>query len=161
QGCACASTSVKPRRAPSRPQLPWSISGTGSRSLLTDMTPASPDAIPEERRPFLLGLAYRILGSYSDAEDAVQDTYLKWNSLDSKDIDNPAAWLTTVCTRHCIDLLRAAKRSRTDYVGSWLPEPIQMAGPDTPESEAELASSLSMAFLLTLERLAPKERAAY
>ena len=125
------------------------------------MTPASPDAIPEERRPFLLGLAYRILGSYSDAEDAVQDTYLKWNSLDSKDIDNPAAWLTTVCTRHCIDLLRAAKRSRTDYVGSWLPEPIQMAGPDTPESEAELASSLSMAFLLTLERLAPKERAAY
>lgn len=125
------------------------------------MTPASLDALLEERRPFLLGLAYRILGSYTDAEDAVQDTYPKCNSLDLKGIDNPAAWLTTVCTRHCIDMLRAARRSRTDYVGSWLPEPIQMTSPDTPESQAELSSSLSMAFLLTLERLAPKERAAY
>jgi len=125
------------------------------------MAPTHPDFFPEQRRAFLLGLAYRILGSYAEAEDAVQDTFLKWNSRGPEAIDNPSAWLTTVCTRHCIDLLRAARKSRTEYVGSWLPEPIQMTGTDTPESEAELSSSLSMAFLLLLERLAPKERAAY
>lgn len=125
------------------------------------MKSAHPNFFLEERRAFLLGLAYRILGSYAEAEDAVQETFLKWNSFDTKDIDNPSAWLTTVCTRHCIDLLRAARKSRTEYVGAWLPEPIQMTSTDTPESEAELSSSLSMAFLLLLERLAPKERAAF
>lgn len=115
----------------------------------------------EERRAFLLGLAYRILGSYADAEDAVQDTYLKWEHADSGAIDNPPAWLTTVCTRHCIDLSRAARRARTEYWGSWLPEPIQLVSANTPESDAELSSSLSIAFLLLLERLTPKERAAY
>lgn len=125
------------------------------------MALAQPRFSPKERRAFLLGLAYRILGSYSEAEDAVQDTYLKWNQANPDGIENPSAWLTTVCTRHCIDLLRAARLARTEYVGSWLPEPIQMIGPETPESEAELSSSLSMAFLLLLERLAPKERAAY
>ncbi|WP_132999749.1 sigma-70 family RNA polymerase sigma factor [Luteimonas arsenica] len=125
------------------------------------MTPTDPETFPEERRAFLLGLAYRLLGSYSEAEDAVQDTFLKWNNRGPEDIDNPAAWLTAACTRRCIDLLRAARKSRTEYIGAWLPEPIQTAGTDTPESEAELSSSLSMAFLLLLERLAPKERAAY
>lgn len=81
----------------------------------------------EESRPRLLGLAYRILGSVADAEDAVQDTYVKWSGADRGGIDNAQAWLTTVCTRRCLDLLRAAHRSRVDYVGAWLPEPVQTA----------------------------------
>jgi RNA polymerase sigma factor (sigma-70 family) len=120
----------------------------------------------ELARPGLLGLAYRILGSRADAEDAVQDTFLKWQANDRAGIDNPGAWLTTVCTRHCLDILRSADRARVDYVGTWLPEPVQTANDDTiehasPEHAAALASSLTTAFLLALQRLTPKERAAY
>lgn len=115
----------------------------------------------EMARPRLLGLAYRILGSRADAEDAVQDTFLKWQNADAASIDNPAAWLTTICTRHCLDMLRAAHRSRVNYVGSWLPEPIHLAADSEAERNAELSSSLTTAFLLILERLTPKERAAY
>ncbi len=115
----------------------------------------------ETARPRLLGLAYRILGSRADAEDAVQDTFLKWQNADVASIDNPAAWLTTICTRHCLDLLRSAHRSRLNYVGSWLPEPIHLAVESEAEKNAELSSSLTTAFLLILERLTPKERAAY
>ncbi len=118
-------------------------------------------ALFESRRPFLIGLAYRILGSLADAEDAVQDTYIKWLHADRHSILNPAAWLTTVCTRRCLDLLRAAQQARVDYVGIWLPEPIQTAVAKTPEQTLELASSLSTAFMLLLERLTPRERAAY
>lgn len=70
----------------------------------------------EAASPMLMGLAYRILGSRADAEDAVQDTFLKWQAADKGAIDNPASWLTAVCTRRCIDLLRAAHRTRVDYV---------------------------------------------
>jgi len=115
----------------------------------------------EAARPMLLGLAYRILGSRADAEDAAQDTFLKWQAADKSAIDNPASWLTAVCTRRCIDLLRAAHRTRVDYVGPWLPEPIQTAAGENPEEALALTSSLSTAFLLLLERLTPKERAAY
>lgn len=115
----------------------------------------------EAARAQLLGIAYRILGSLSDAEDAVQDTYLKWANADVDAVQNPTAWLTTVCTRRCIDILRKRRRAQVDYAGSWLPEPIQIANHDTPESQAELASSLSTAFMMMLERLTPKERAAY
>jgi RNA polymerase sigma-70 factor (ECF subfamily) len=115
----------------------------------------------ERARPNLLGLAYRILGSRADAEDAVQDTFLKWRQADGGKIDNPAAWLTTICTRRCLDLLRAAHRSRVTYVGAWLPEPIHTPVEDDAESRLDLASSLTTAFLLLLERLTPKERAAY
>lgn len=118
-------------------------------------------ALFESRRPFLIGLAYRILGSLADAEDAVQDTYIKWLNADRHSILNPAAWLTTVCTRRCLDLLRAAQQARVDYVGIWLPEPIQTAVAKTPEQTLELSSSLSTAFMLLLERLTPRERAAY
>ena len=112
-------------------------------------------------RPNLIGLAYRILGTLADAEDAVQDTFLKWRKADRDDIDNPAAWLTTICTRRCLDLLRAAHRSRVNYVGAWLPEPIHTPVENEAESRLDLASSLTTAFLLMLERLTPKERAAY
>jgi RNA polymerase sigma factor (sigma-70 family) len=112
-------------------------------------------------RPRLLGLAYRILGSRADAEDAVQDTWLKWREADRGAIESPAAWLTTTCTRRSLDLLRAAHRTRVDYVGAWLPEPIHTAAEGGAEEAAALASSLTTAFLLVLERLTPKERAAY
>ena len=115
----------------------------------------------KDASPNLLGLAYRILGSLADAEDAVQDTFLKWANADRAAIVNPPAWLTTICTRRCLDLLRAAHRSRVDYVGDWLPEPIQTSIEDDIEYNLELASSLKVAFLLMLERLSPKERAAY
>ncbi|HGM7113350.1 TPA: RNA polymerase sigma factor SigJ [Serratia marcescens] len=118
-------------------------------------------ALFESRRAFLIGLAYRILGSLADAEDAVQDTYIKWLHADRHSILNPAAWLTTVCTRRCLDLLRAAQQARVDYVGIWLPEPIQTAAAKTPEQTLELSSSLPTAFMLLLERLTPRERAAY
>lgn len=116
-------------------------------------------ALFERARPRLLGLAYRILGSRVDAEDAVQDCFLKWSAAEREAIGNVEGWLTTICTRRCLDLLRAAHRSRVDYVGSWLPEPIHMAV-DPEQGVVELASSLGAAFLLMLERLTPKERAA-
>ena len=108
----------------------------------------------EQASPTLLGLAYRLLGSWADAEDAVQDTYLKWRRANKARIENPAGWLTTICTRRCIDLLRSAHRSRVTYVGTWLPEPIYT-------SAVENAADLETAFLLLLERLTPKERAAF
>lgn len=115
----------------------------------------------EGLRPRLNGLAYRILGSFSDAEDAVQDTFLKWASTDRSRIENTQGWLISACTRRCLDMRRTGDRARMDYVGAWLPEPIQVAVPPEAETRVELASSLSMAFMMMLERLTPKERAAY
>jgi RNA polymerase sigma factor (sigma-70 family) len=124
--------------------------------------PARSDArVFEEASPILLGLAYRILGSRADAEDAVQDTFLKWQKTDQDEVENPTAWLMTACTRRCIDMLRSAHRTRVDYVGAWLPEPIHTPIEHQTEHALTLASSLSTAFLLMLERLTPKERAAY
>jgi RNA polymerase sigma-70 factor (ECF subfamily) len=125
------------------------------------MTPPTDIAQFEAHRRYLIGLAYRILGSRAEAEDAVQDVFLKWQEIDPATLDSPRAWLTTACTRHCIDQLRSGHRARVDYVGTWLPEPLETAGDESPESAVEMASSLSTAFLLVLERLAPKERAAY
>jgi RNA polymerase sigma-70 factor (ECF subfamily) len=108
-------------------------------------------------RPRLIALAYRMLGTMGDAEDAVQETYIRWHGADRPAIRTPAAWLTTACTRLCIDRLRKAKAERAAYVGTWLPEPVAV---EPPEDEA-LGESLSMAFLVMLERLSPPERAAY
>ncbi|QDG75227.1 RNA polymerase sigma factor SigJ [Labrenzia sp. PHM005] len=115
----------------------------------------------ELARPRLLGLAYRLLGSWADAEDAVQDTFLRWQDTDAGVIHNPDGWLTTACTNRCLDILKSAGRQRVDYVGPWLPEPLQTETVAGPEERLELASSLTTAFLLLLERLSPKERAAY
>jgi RNA polymerase sigma factor (sigma-70 family) len=123
------------------------------------MPAQSATSIFEQARPRLLGLAYRILGSRADAEDSVQDAFIKWQGADQDAVDNPDGWLTTVCTRHCIDMLQAAHRTRVDYVGTWLPEPVYTVTAD--DDALELSSSLSTAFLLMLERLTPKERAAY
>jgi RNA polymerase sigma-70 factor, ECF subfamily len=108
-------------------------------------------------RPRLMALGYRMLGSMGDAEDAVQETYIRWHGADRAAIRTPAAWLTTACTRICIDRLRKAKVEREAYIGTWLPEPVAV---EPPEDEV-LGESLSMAFLVMLERLSPAERAAY
>ena len=82
----------------------------------------------EQTSPVLLGLAYRMLGSRADAEDAVQDTFLRWQDADKHKIENPSGWLTATCTRRCIDLLRSAHRARVDYVGAWLLGAYSYAG---------------------------------
>ncbi len=115
----------------------------------------------EAARPMLMGLAYRILGSVAEAEDVVQDTYLSWMAAEQTGIERPSSWLATVCTRKAVDSLRSARQARTQYVGAWLPEPIHTQVLETPESELALSQNVTTAFLLVLERLAPKERAAF
>jgi RNA polymerase sigma-70 factor (ECF subfamily) len=112
-------------------------------------------------RPLLFAIAYRMLGSAADAEDMVQETYLRWQSVTPADMRSPKAWLSTVVTRLCIDYLRSARVRREQYVGTWLPEPVVTdVIPDVADTVA-LNESLSMAFLLLLERLSPVERAAF
>ncbi|OJJ09666.1 RNA polymerase subunit sigma-24 [Alphaproteobacteria bacterium AO1-B] len=115
----------------------------------------------EQARPRLLGLAYRLLGSWADAEDAVQDTFLRWQGSDGAAILNPDGWLTTACTNRCLDLLKSAHNKRVDYVGPWIPEPLHIEAGETPEGDIERAESLTIAFLHMMERLSPKERAAF
>jgi RNA polymerase sigma factor (sigma-70 family) len=115
----------------------------------------------ETARPQLLGVAYRLLGTLAEAEDAVQDTAYKWFSNTGTLPDNATAWLTSVCTNRCLDILRSVQRKRTDYVGPWLPEQFQSDFAVSAETQMEVASSLTTAFLLLLERLTPRERAAY
>jgi len=114
-----------------------------------------------EHRPRLFGIAYRMLGSRADAEDMVQDAYLRWHRADVERIQTPQAWLVTAITRLCIDRLRAARTEREAYVGPWLPEPMAIDVAPPADAQSELASDLSVAFLVVLERLAPEERAAF
>ncbi len=121
-------------------------------------------AIFERHRRRLFSLAYRMLGIVGDAEDAVQDTYLRWHRTEAAQIHNPEAWLVTACTRLCIDRLRAAKIERQNYTGPWLPEPLielEVAPAEPPKDPLETADDLSMALLVVLERLSPAERAAW
>jgi RNA polymerase sigma-70 factor (ECF subfamily) len=110
-----------------------------------------------ELRPLLFSIADRMTGSRVDAEDAIQETYLRWQAADHDSVESPRAFLTTVISRICIDLLRSAHRKREVYTGHWLPEPI--VGPST--EPVELAESLSLAFLHVLESLSPSERVAF
>lgn len=114
---------------------------------------------PYRRR--LLGLAYRMLGSMADAEDAVQETYLRWHAADRDNVSNPRAFLMTTTTRICLDMLASARARREEYVGPWLPEPVVDTAALAPDSRTELAEDLSVALLLTLDRLSPLERAAF
>lgn len=114
----------------------------------------------EAERARLAGLAYRMLGTPDDAEDVVQDAWLRWAAADRSAIVEPAAWLTTVTTRLAIDRLRSARHRREVYVGPWLPEPL-LAGDDDPLTSIATAESLSLAFLTVLERLEPVERAVF
>ena len=115
----------------------------------------------QQCRPRLYGVAYRMLGSRADAEDAVQEAYLRWHKTDFDRIQTPQAWLTATVTRLCIDRLRAARVERDAYFGPWLPEPLVGEAAPAADRAAELASDLSMAFLVVLQRLAPEERAAF
>lgn len=123
-------------------------------------------------RPRLQGIAYRMLGSVADAEELVQDVWLRWHGADIEGLANAEAWLVTVTTRLAIDRLRSAKAQRAHYVGFWLPEPqLDLAAqqpsaahvdtPATPEQLLERADDISVAFLALLERLAPEARAAF
>ena len=112
----------------------------------------------ESHRPRLFRLAYRMLGSCCDAEDLVQDAYLRWHQSATQDIQSPAAFLVTITTRLCLDRLRELKQEREHYVGRWLPEPIVEDLIPSPEMQLELADEVSIAFLAVLERLGPEER---
>nr|WP_295940916.1 RNA polymerase sigma-70 factor [uncultured Acidovorax sp.] len=112
-------------------------------------------------RPRLFGIAYRMLGVRADAEDVLQDAWLRWSRTDASTLQSAEAWLVTIVTRLSIDRLRALKAEREAYVGWWLPEPLVELDAHTPESAAELAGELSVAFLYVLERLGPEERAAF
>jgi RNA polymerase sigma-70 factor (ECF subfamily) len=122
---------------------------------------ATPVDTFQEYRPLLFSIAYRMLGSVMDAEDAVQETYLRWQRAagDATAVASPKSYLTTVVTRLCIDQVRSAEARHTAYVGPDLPEPLP-TGPDAA-GEAELADSLSTAFLVLLRTLSPVERAAF
>jgi RNA polymerase sigma-70 factor (ECF subfamily) len=115
----------------------------------------------EPYRQRLMGLAYRMLGSMADAEDAVQETYLRWHETDRDTVSNPRAFLITTTTRICLDMMKSARARREEYVGPWLPEPVLDTAALAPDSKAELAEDLSFALLLTLDRLSPPERAAF
>ena len=131
------------------------------------MTADDGTAVFAAERPRLTGIAYRITGSVADAEDVVQEAWLRFSkALESSEaIERPAAWLTTVVARIALDHLKAARRQREVYVGPWLPEPI-VSDPLTlskpgPEEMAELASSLTLGFLHVLETLTPVERVVF
>ena len=115
----------------------------------------------EPNRARLFGLAYRMLGSRAEAEDVVQDAYVRWHQSNRDDIRNAQAWLVTTATRLAINRLRALTTERNAYVGRWLPEPMIHDTPPPPDRHLELASDLSVAFLVLLERLGPEERAAF
>ena len=121
------------------------------------------EALFSAERARLLGLAYRILGRVVDAEDVVQEAWLRWAAADREAIERPAAWLTTVATRLALDRLKAAHRRRETYVGPWLPEPILTdAGSGAgPEQAAEAAETLTLGFLAMLEQLDPVARVVF
>ena len=126
------------------------------------MSPEDPLAERFEReRPRLRAVAYRMLGSTGEAEDAVQEAWLRLQRAGAGDIDNLSAWLTTVVARVALDLLKARDRRREDHLGSWLPEPVVGAAAGDPEHEALLADAVGLALLVVLETLTPKERLAF
>jgi RNA polymerase sigma-70 factor, ECF subfamily len=110
----------------------------------------------EHHRPLLFSIVYRMLGSVMDAEDVVQEAYLRWQRTSAEDIHSPRSYLSAIVTRLAIDRLRSAKARRERYVGPWLPEPLP-----TEQDPAVLDESLSMAFLVLLESLSPTERAVF
>src|ERR1700733_14803628 len=153
------------------------MGGTGAREDGMTMGSAPGDgagdpglsAVISERR-HLISLAYRLLGSLAEAEDAVQETYARWYGLSREQqeaIESPGAWLTTVASRVCLDVLGSARARRERYVGEWVPEPLPEPGewpgaaPVDPADRVTLDESVSMAFLVVLESMTPAERVAF
>src|SRR5689334_6408838 len=121
--------------------------------------PMSEIEVFESLRPLLFSIAYRMLGSVMDAEDIVQEAFLRWQQ--ATDVESPKSYLAAIVTRLGIDHLRLAQTQRETYVGSWLPEPLFDASKVAPADSTELADSLSLAFLTVLEKLSPVERAVF
>ena len=116
----------------------------------------------EEHRPHLRTVAYRMLGSVSESDDAVQEAWLRLARIDSAEVGNLGGWLTTVVGRVCLDMLRARRARREEYIGSWLPEPVvTLDDSASPEDEALIADSVGLALLVVLETLTPPERLAF
>ena len=130
---------------------------------MTTPTGIQPDrgAVFEANRGKLWRIAYRMLGSRDDAEDMVQEAYLRWHRAAREDVRSPQAWLVTTVTRLSIDRLRQLRTERELYTGPWLPEPLVTESAPPADRPTELASDLSVALLAVLERLAPEERAAF
>lgn len=133
----------------------------------TDLMSDTPTSLPiggdefEAFRPYLFSIAYRLLGSASEAEDIVQDAYLRALAKANAEIDSPKAYLSTIVTHLCLDALKSARATRESYLGPWLPEPVLAQNVISPAESAEQADDISLAFLLLLERLSPEERVAY
>lgn len=129
-------------------------SAAHTTSLLTDAF--------ERHRPYLRAIAYRMLGSVTDAEDAIQECWMRLHRRTPAEIDDLRPWLATVIGRICVDMLRKRRTRREDYAGTWLPGPIEVTAPDhTPDQEAELADMVGLAMLVVLETLSPAERLAF
>ena len=112
-------------------------------------------------RPLLFSIAYRMLGSASDAEDVLQDAWLRYRGVDPSTIRTPKAFATTIVTRLCLDRLKSAQRTREEYVGPWLPEPVLTSEVEGPDTMLQRAESVTLAFLVLLEKLSPEERAVF
>lgn len=126
-----------------------------------DHSAYDPSASFQPHRQRLLALAYRMTGSMSDAEDAVQEAYLRWHATDRESIHDPKAFLMTITARICLDMMQSARARREEYVGAWLPEPVFDTAALAADTRMELAEDLSIALLLVLDQLSPLERAAF
>jgi RNA polymerase sigma-70 factor (ECF subfamily) len=112
-------------------------------------------------RPLLFSIAYRMLGSASDAEDVLQDAWVRYRGAGEKTIQSPTAFATTIVTRLCLDRLKSARATREQYIGPWLPEPVLTSEVERPDSVVQRAESVTLAFMVLLETLSPEERAVF
>lgn len=110
----------------------------------------------EQHRGLLQGIAYRMTGSVAEAEDVVQDTWLKWSRAGPERIRDSRAWLVTACSRQALDVLKSARARREQYCGVWLPEPFHESTASDPSARADVDESVSMALMLALEKLSPR-----
>jgi RNA polymerase sigma-70 factor, ECF subfamily len=132
----------------------------------TRLSPVAADAqaraeVFNQHRPLLFSIAYRMLGSVADAEDMVQEAFIRWQQSADTDVQSPRPFLVTIVSRLCINHLQSARVRREEYLGQWLPEPLLTAAEDDPSAGLRIDESLSMAFLVLLERLSPLERAVF
>jgi len=134
---------------------------TGGETTLRAAAPMTEPDVFEAHRPLLFSIAYRMLGSASDAEDVVQDAWLRINASAARDIQSPKAFATTVVTRLCLDRLKSARVKKEQYVGPWLPEPVLTSSAEGPDLMLQQTESVTLAFLVLLETMSPEERAVF
>ncbi|WP_020178930.1 sigma-70 family RNA polymerase sigma factor [Methylopila sp. M107] len=128
---------------------------------MSDASILAADAAFERHRRRMFGLAYKMLGSVAETEDALQEAWLRWRDVDRATVRDEGAFLARIVTRLCLDVLRSSRVKREAYLGAWLPEPIVDEATPAPDAAVDLASDLSVALVLALERLSPLERAAF